>query len=367
MANEALGMIVNDCIDRLAAGQSVADCLKAYPQNADELLPLLETGQMIRRVNPSAFEVVAAQASARIAYERALLTPRPLRYPLRQASSWAASLALIFLLLLGSTSVLAESSLPGDFLFGFKLWTEAFRLRVSDNAPALATVFEQRRIDEAQQLIVLRREAEVHFVGRVEGLTEGRWQVATLPLIVTTATEIEGTIQSGNRVMVQARSTANGDLLALQIRLLNDTGSLPELATITPTSTQNVRDVLGNTRLPPSATRLPGATATATESVLNCVAEVPAGWVAYRIQAGDSLTDLIVRTNAARDVVLRVNCINNPGLIVVGQLLYLPRQPLRDISPTPAGTITDTRPTATAERPPDQRDEPPTPTPSRRS
>ncbi len=43
----------NDCIDRLNAGQSLDDCLRAHPQHADRLLPLLETAILVQRAQPA--------------------------------------------------------------------------------------------------------------------------------------------------------------------------------------------------------------------------------------------------------------------------------------------------------------------------
>lgn len=43
----------NDCIDRLNTGQSLDDCLRAHPQHADRLLPLLETAILVQRAQPA--------------------------------------------------------------------------------------------------------------------------------------------------------------------------------------------------------------------------------------------------------------------------------------------------------------------------
>ena len=43
----------NDCIDRLNAGQSLDDCLRAHPQHADRLRPLLETAILVQRARPA--------------------------------------------------------------------------------------------------------------------------------------------------------------------------------------------------------------------------------------------------------------------------------------------------------------------------
>lgn len=51
---ESLDLIdaFDDCVDRLYAGQSLQDCLRAYPQYADTLHPLLMTAQTVRAARP---------------------------------------------------------------------------------------------------------------------------------------------------------------------------------------------------------------------------------------------------------------------------------------------------------------------------
>jgi len=49
--------------------------------------------------------------------------------------------------------------------------------------------------------------------------------------------------------------------------------------------------------------------------------------VAYRIQAGDSLSLLAARTKTTVDQLVASNCLANANVISVGQLIYLPRTP----------------------------------------
>lgn len=62
----------NDCIDRLNAGQSLDDCLRAYPQHADRLRPLLETAILVRRARPA----VPPGAQARVRQQVMQAAPR---------------------------------------------------------------------------------------------------------------------------------------------------------------------------------------------------------------------------------------------------------------------------------------------------
>lgn len=76
--------------------------------------------------------------------------------------------------------------------------------------------------------------------------------------------------------------------------------------TQTPTSTP--------TKMPPTATPT------------QCVIDPPAGWVAYVVQAGDSLYDLALRHGTTIYEVRQVNCLSSDA-ISPGQQLYLPALP----------------------------------------
>lgn len=52
MANSGLVEAFSDCVDRLIAGQSIDECLAAYPQYAAELRVLLEAGVAVHRAAP---------------------------------------------------------------------------------------------------------------------------------------------------------------------------------------------------------------------------------------------------------------------------------------------------------------------------
>lgn len=54
--------IFNECVDRMAAGQSLEACLRLYPAEATRLRPLLEAGGLVRRLLPEAAEIRTDQA-----------------------------------------------------------------------------------------------------------------------------------------------------------------------------------------------------------------------------------------------------------------------------------------------------------------
>lgn len=97
--------------------------------------------------------------------------------------------------------------------------------------------------------------------------------------------------------------------------------------TATPSPSPTPTDALPTpaiTPTPPAAvTSAPGVSPSAT----GCVATLPDGWVTYRVQGGDTLSGLAVNTGTTADELRRVNCLED-DVIVVGELLYLPRTPV---------------------------------------
>ncbi len=76
----------DDCVNRLHAGQSVDDCLRAYPQHAVVLRGLLDMARRVRQANPP----VPAGARARVWAQVA-----PSVKLRRAAYSWPARVALV--------------------------------------------------------------------------------------------------------------------------------------------------------------------------------------------------------------------------------------------------------------------------------
>ncbi len=50
MAELDLTNVFNDCVDRMAQGQSIDDCLRRYPQYTSTLRPMLEAGLLVQRM-----------------------------------------------------------------------------------------------------------------------------------------------------------------------------------------------------------------------------------------------------------------------------------------------------------------------------
>lgn len=86
-------LILDDCLDRLARGETVEDCLAAYPRQADELRPALLTVSRVKKVNTFEPGMEAkSEARRRFDHARADVSGRTERSFLSRLAYWPAVL-----------------------------------------------------------------------------------------------------------------------------------------------------------------------------------------------------------------------------------------------------------------------------------
>ena len=83
------------------------------------------------------------------------------------------------------------------------------------------------------------------------------------------------------------------------------------------------------TTLPPDGNLplLPTSIVPVTPVNPDCPA-TPLGWITYTVEPGDSLGLLAEQTSSTIDELVAGNCLSNPDELFVGQVIYLPRQPV---------------------------------------
>jgi hypothetical protein len=168
-----LSKMLDEALERLRSGASIEECLQAYPAHAVELEPMLRTAVAIQRQAsadlPASLEQWLASGRseieelARIRYaRRETLTGRLLsalralfhglfrRSGARMAS---AVLSALIICALGFYTVdsAAASSLPGDYLYGWKLFSEQARIGLAadpDRRAQLMAASVERRVAE---------------------------------------------------------------------------------------------------------------------------------------------------------------------------------------------------------------------------
>src|SRR5215470_4116682 len=84
---KAIEHILQLCLARIAAGESIAACLNEYPEHADELAPLLEAAAELRGWAPPALSDATRGATRTRAH--AALAARRARPSRRWAWVWA--------------------------------------------------------------------------------------------------------------------------------------------------------------------------------------------------------------------------------------------------------------------------------------
>lgn len=340
MTDDRLLNALNDCVDRLHDGQGIDVCLRAYPAMAPELRPMLEALKLTQRALPDRGEIASAQTRGRTRLLAAMdaipASERRFRRkssPLRWLVNMAAALIVVMLVSSLGAVIAAQSSLPGDALYGAKRFSEGVRLSISADNASLQAEFDNRRIDEAQQLMELRRIEEVEFGGTWEIVDDTTWIVAGLIVQIGRESIIAADVREYSDVIVRAMTTDDGGLVVLEILPDKQDGTLLPEPIDTPESTATAIPTPTATETPtgtpiPTDTPIPVPTATPTSTPGSvtpaCVPQRPDGWVVYTIEAGDTLSGIAEESDITLQLLMQVNCLVDPNAVIAGQRLFVP-------------------------------------------
>jgi len=167
--------ILDRCLQRIQTHQSsLEECLREYPDQAEELRPLLVAAEMAQRNLAPATPTEAFRSSAwkRLAdHSRERPAPHPVPTLRRPRFAWRpaftfASMLIAVALLAGTVGVAYASgeALPGDSLYGVKRGLERAALALSANGAGDARLllqFADRRLGEADELLRRGRPADL--------------------------------------------------------------------------------------------------------------------------------------------------------------------------------------------------------------
>ncbi len=149
--------MLDSCISELRAGKTISEVLKAYPEAADELRPLLEISETLQNLpDPSTSTVelirrIRGLSARQIEEDEANSRARGVR--LFSFPVWSRAAAIILVVFLaGWTTVTASAqALPGSFLYPVKLFTERVKFFLTVNREdkaELRIVFSEERLRE---------------------------------------------------------------------------------------------------------------------------------------------------------------------------------------------------------------------------
>lgn len=176
-SSKTLAQALDRCLDRIQSGSAtMEDCLRDYPELAEQLGPLMRTAlqaeSLLTPAGPTAAYRAASEARLlnRLRHAQAVQRPAP-QQPRARPRRWRLAYAMAGLVLavalVGSSVGVASAaagSLPGDPLYGVKRGLEEASLALSVTSAgdtALLMEFAQRRLAEAQALIEAGRAQDV--------------------------------------------------------------------------------------------------------------------------------------------------------------------------------------------------------------
>ena len=176
--------ILDECLERLAAGETISECCSRYPEHADELAPLLLSASAVRQTARTAPHLAVARARGYERFAQALAqrsaapAPSPslwerlnsmLRTPMARPIMAAFAAIFVVLFVAGGTSVAARSSVPGEPLYWVKTTQESISLRMqrddmgrseqharmaNERSDEMHTLIERGNLREAEALVI---------------------------------------------------------------------------------------------------------------------------------------------------------------------------------------------------------------------
>ena len=125
MSDSNFDNALNDCLERMAAGETLAECLARHPEHADELAPLLRMGQATMRLSQSVEPSAAGRVRGMTRLQSALSDnrhrkrrrwhlPRIYWRPISTPVAAAFAVAFLTIVAAGGTTVASADSLPGE-------------------------------------------------------------------------------------------------------------------------------------------------------------------------------------------------------------------------------------------------------------
>ena len=205
--------ILDECLDRiLVKGETIEQCLASYPEQANELKPLLQAAIATREalaIHPRP----EFRARARYQFRSALqeMEHKRSRLLFGWLPRWATALIMLIAILLagGSTAAAASGSMPDDFLYPMKLATEQVWLTLTPSDIGKAEIYVKladKRVAEiiymankgdAQQIEVITLRLDNHLIMLAKSASalkveEAPKALAPLPALVPPWEETSG-------------------------------------------------------------------------------------------------------------------------------------------------------------------------------
>ncbi|MGD9394501.1 MAG: DUF5667 domain-containing protein [Dehalococcoidia bacterium] len=168
MKNQEFDNILNECLERITlGGETLEQCLERYPEQAEELKPLLETVLAVKKAS-----VVEPRpdfkAKARYQFRSALQEKAaPQRRPFfGWLPRWATALSIVLIVLLagGGTVAAAANSMPDSILYPVKLATENVRMAFTPSQMGKARLCSDFADERVVEIIYMAEKGDAEGV-----------------------------------------------------------------------------------------------------------------------------------------------------------------------------------------------------------
>lgn len=254
--------ILEQCLLDLEMGiANVDECISRYPKHAPELGPVLLTHTSLERLGE------ARPSAALKARVRAKLTQQMQAHP-RKSSRFnftfmrlATNFAIVLLILLGAGTAYAQSALPGDTLYDWKLISENAWRAVSSDPIRTDLAIAERRINE---LIAVGNDPELH--------------AQTLEAYLEVAARLKSEMTVENEALIlQALNSQVEELKESGVTVPQniDEEVLPQINEIVPTLVAPIGTLLPSIEIPPVNETLPTSMLSAPEVIPPILTELP--------------------------------------------------------------------------------------------
>jgi hypothetical protein len=146
-----LERVLEDCLQRLTEGRStLEECLSSYPEHAAQLEPLLQNAAGLIQLSREIYISPIFKSRG-----RAKLTLHMLDHPHQKSNGFsfiwrhfAVSAVVLMLALLSVGTVRAQSALPGDLFYSWKLTSERIWRGISPDRSQVDLLLADRRVGE---------------------------------------------------------------------------------------------------------------------------------------------------------------------------------------------------------------------------
>ena len=234
---------VDDCLQRIGAGESLESCLARYPQHAEELQGILGLALAVQalpvpRASGKSIQVgrqrmlsaakrlneqpVSKSVLSRYAENRNARIFGKEKQDMRFLTRLVIALALAAsgVLALGSTVAASANTIPGDLLYPVKTTMQDVRVLLAAEPEQRAQLWvdiQATRQADIQSVLDLKRVADVQYLGLLTSIDEQNWVVGGRTVSLPPEVQISGEPYLGAMVSVTAKTGDDGSITALSL------------------------------------------------------------------------------------------------------------------------------------------------------